>query len=348
VRACVARQLQCLSFHVDDPVLTQKLHDFPYSDPNAALFADLCRLLLSLDVFARTIKKGRDGVDRDQDVSIPRVALTFLAHETDKLVEGLEKPVKITGARSIDEISICFSVKDLDTSSASAKESDFKRIGNGVSNGESKREVSDNNHCDEKLYDSEIDSDNPKGDEPDGSKQASNISLTITAALRLSITITLTVGAYERGLHCERDLPVVGAAGRLGDCEEAMLQLSMLACNSDCATDMLLCIDKETFDKPARRGGAVREHKRERGSEQESERICEMRQSLLADSLCRILSRLLIRIKTCDANDRAAVLTPTLVSYEVSLTSVILRFHASYDSFLFFSEDCTHESLRGS
>ena len=177
----------------------------------------------------------------------------------------------------------------------------------GCSGGGGTGSSSNNRGTDEKERDSKRERDSVSIEELGRGKL---IELPASDILSLSLIITLSLAPYNHDLLFSGDAGTrVYYTGKLSDCEEQVLQLAMLACDSH-------SIQRLLTDR-----NGTRDSERENDYAQSlslslsiPQLICQYRQHFLPNSLIRILCRLLSKVKTIDASDRAAMLTPVLVS----------------------------------
>lgn len=297
-----------------DPPPPPIIQQFPYSEPNALLYIDLCKLLYILDVYATL----EEAILFQRPIFL-HPSLAFVRNlqlETVRYPALFKELVDATTVQSIDEISI--------------------RVG-GAGGGAASRESSICFHgSDEKSV-------TVRGllanltSSGGGSGRASAATLANSAGggelvwnpltglpaievLNSILLVVLTVSPVYLRLLYRAVVDVHQNSyytGKLADCEEASLQLLLLASESTLRSFCLNAARSAMQSDPvsADAKGSDRPPSGSASSDSLSGLTSlRIRRTYLTNSLVRILNRVLLNGKTMEASDKCAYLTPILVS----------------------------------
>lgn len=247
-----------------------KVSNFPYDESNANLFHDLCKLLYILDVYPAL--ETALHVYHNSVYVFPSETLVRYLVEEYSLHKHLFKDIDV---QSIEEISVRFS------RSSSNLDNSISFVHNG--SGSHKWNLTWN----------------------------PLVGLPALELLNAVILVVLTVSPVYLQLlyNCESDINQNNYyIGKLSECEEACLQLLLLA--SDSTLQSFFGYNPDCNSKQANRSGA---------SVLMNIQSLHLRHKYLANSLVRILNRILLGLHSMNMAEKCAVLTPILVSFLCAL-----------------------------
>ncbi|RYH20517.1 hypothetical protein EON65_23235 [archaeon] len=274
ISACIYRLVRCLlNNHCSSTCVNgagepavHKLSNFPYNESNANLFQDLCKLLYILDVYPAL--ETASYAQHNSVYVLPSEQLVGYLVEEYTLYKHLFKDVDV---QSIDEISVRIS-----------------RSGNSLDNSISFTHNGSGSHKWNLTW-------NPLA------------GLPALELLNAIILIVLTVSPIYLQLlyNCESDINQNNYyIGKLSECEEASLQLLLLA--SDSTLQSFFGCNSDSSGKQSNKQVAYT-------TVLMNIQSLHLRHKYLANSLVRVLNRILLGLHSMNTTEKCAVLTPILV-----------------------------------
>jgi hypothetical protein len=294
-----------------------KMMDFPYSNDNYTLFSTICRMFYLMDVYSLLEKRVASSFSSPMTVIVAKDFLDYFASENQ--ANYLKKLDEI---ESIDDINLVIKAAKNSSNNNNNQSNSFRSVrslNNNENSGNHEKSVSIH------QVSSPSSQDTPQ-------KNSRNYeSLSALELLNFIAVVVLTIGPYDRSLYItgDHDLSSTFYSGNLTYCEECVLQLLMLS--SDENIDGLFSSATVTVGSSVGFPAAGEKNPA-------MELIVQHRRLFLANSLIRILTTILQKLKNLDLSEKAALLSPIIVSPAMSFSfSFSFSSLTQFFSFFFFS-----------